>query len=172
MKNTELKVYVGTYGKYNNGNLGGAWLSLTDYIDYDDFIEACAELHEDEEDPEFMFQDFEADTSLFESFGLISEGYISEDLWDVLEELEDSGQDIEVYEAAAKCNSFDSLGELISWADDNYYGEYDSPADLAQEYAEQLGDIPKHLHYYIDWEAYGRDIAMYFCEFNGYYFRA
>lgn len=25
------KVYVGTYGKYNNGSLSGAWLDLSDY---------------------------------------------------------------------------------------------------------------------------------------------
>ena len=25
---SEAKVYVGTYGKYNNGSLSGAWLDL------------------------------------------------------------------------------------------------------------------------------------------------
>ena len=28
---SEARVYVGTYGKYNNGSLFGAWLDLSDY---------------------------------------------------------------------------------------------------------------------------------------------
>ena len=30
---SEVKVYVGTYAKYNNGSLSGAWLDLSDYSD-------------------------------------------------------------------------------------------------------------------------------------------
>ena len=56
---SEARVYVGTYGKYNNGSLFGAWLNLSDYLDKEDFYEACRELHKDEEDAEFMFQDWE-----------------------------------------------------------------------------------------------------------------
>ena len=32
------KVYVGTYGKYNNDSLKGEWFDLEDYSDYDEFI--------------------------------------------------------------------------------------------------------------------------------------
>ena len=56
---SEAKVYVGTYGKYNNGSLSGAWLDLSDYSDKEEFYEACRELHKDEEDAEYMFQDWE-----------------------------------------------------------------------------------------------------------------
>lgn len=56
---TESRLYVGTYAKYNNGDLTGEWLDLADYDDKDEFLEACAELHADESDPEFMFQDCE-----------------------------------------------------------------------------------------------------------------
>ena len=45
---SEARVYVGTYGKYNNGSLFGAWLDLSDYSDKEDFYEACRELHKDE----------------------------------------------------------------------------------------------------------------------------
>ncbi|MEQ3054471.1 antirestriction protein ArdA, partial [Bacteroides finegoldii] len=47
---SEAKVYVGTYAKYNNGSLSGAWLDLSDYSDKEEFYEACRELHKDEED--------------------------------------------------------------------------------------------------------------------------
>lgn len=56
---SEARVYVGTYAKYNNGSLFGKWLDLSDYSDKEEFIEACWELHKDEEDPELMFQDYE-----------------------------------------------------------------------------------------------------------------
>ena len=56
---SDPRVYVGTYGKYNNGSIKGAWLNLADYADKDAFYAACAELHKDESDPEFMFQDHE-----------------------------------------------------------------------------------------------------------------
>ena len=42
---SEAKVYVGTYVKYNNGSLSGAWLDLSDYSDKEEFYEACRELH-------------------------------------------------------------------------------------------------------------------------------
>lgn len=50
---------IGTYAKYNNGSIFGKWFDLSDFTDKDDFMTACAELHKDEEDPEFMFQDWE-----------------------------------------------------------------------------------------------------------------
>src|SRR5262245_10389407 len=53
------RIYVGTYAKYNAGSIKGAWLDLEDYSDRDAFLEACRELHKDEQDPEFMFQGFE-----------------------------------------------------------------------------------------------------------------
>lgn len=52
-------VYVGTYGKYNNGSLKGGWLNLADYPKYEDFLKACKALHKGEHDPEFMIQDTE-----------------------------------------------------------------------------------------------------------------
>ena len=69
-------VYVGTYAKYNNGSLSGAWLNLSDYSDKEEFYEACRELHKDEEDAEYMFQDWENVPE-----GLIDESWISEDVY-------------------------------------------------------------------------------------------
>lgn len=53
------KIYVGTYAKYNSGSIAGAWLTLSDYANKDEFLAACRKLHKDEADPEFMFQDAE-----------------------------------------------------------------------------------------------------------------
>ena len=55
----ELRVYVGTFGKYNKGSLAGKWLNIKEYKSVDDFYKACEQLHSNEYDPEFMFQDWE-----------------------------------------------------------------------------------------------------------------
>ncbi len=88
---SEAKVYVGTYGKYNNGSLSGAWLDLSDYSDKEEFYEACRELHKDEEDAEYMFQDWENVPE-----GLIGESWISENFFslrDAVEDLSDTEQE-------------------------------------------------------------------------------
>ena len=78
-----MSIYVGTYHKYNCGSIAGKWLDLSDYDSKDEFYEACKELHSDESDPEFMFQDYE---NIPESW--VNESWISEKVWDFLE-LED-----------------------------------------------------------------------------------
>ena len=44
---TDPKIYVGTYAKYNAGDLSGDWLSLRDFETFEDLIEACMALHSD-----------------------------------------------------------------------------------------------------------------------------
>lgn len=52
-----LKIYVGTYYKYNNGDVSGKWISLpTDEETLRNELRAVAG---NEKDPEFMIQDFE-----------------------------------------------------------------------------------------------------------------
>ena len=83
---SEARVYVGTYGKYNNGSLFGAWLDLSDYSDKEDFYEACRELHKDEEDAEYMFQDWENVPE-----NLIGESWISENFFTLRDAVEPCG---------------------------------------------------------------------------------
>lgn len=54
---SEARVYVGIYGKYNNGSLFGAWLDLSDYSDKEDFYEASREFRNDEEDADDLVRD-------------------------------------------------------------------------------------------------------------------
>ena len=74
---TRPAVYVGTYGKYNDGSIQGKWMYLDDYVSYDDFIKDALELHKDEEDPELMFQDFEGFPKRYHG-----ESSLDKDLWD------------------------------------------------------------------------------------------
>lgn len=53
------RVYVGTFAKYNNGNLFGKWVNISNCKDYNEFIKICRDVHKDEAEPEFMIQDTE-----------------------------------------------------------------------------------------------------------------
>ena len=80
-----VAVYVGTYGKYNDGSIEGKWMYPADYDTLDDFIDACMELHSDEKDPELMFQDAE---NLPDS--LYSESDFSEEAFDFAKWIDDN----------------------------------------------------------------------------------
>jgi len=151
---TTPRVYVGTYAKYNAGSIAGAWLDLEDYADKEAFLEACSELHKDEEDPELMFQDFEGFPRSY-----YSESSISEDLWDWLDLDEDDRELLAVYQEHV--NQEGGIDE----ARDAFQGKADTKAEWAEQFIEDCGmlqDVPDTLARYFDYEAYARD-----CELGG-----
>jgi antirestriction protein len=156
-------VYVGTYSKYNNGSIGGAWVDLTKFSNEEEFLDHCKVLHKDEEDPELMYQDFEEFPKRY-----YSESYINSDLWEWLA-LDDNEKNI--LEAYLECFGYDGT---VEDAMDAYQGQYDSDIDFTMELLESCGDIPKELPSYvhIDWEGTARDIMMDYSSHNGFYFRA
>jgi antirestriction protein len=156
-------VYVGTYQKYNNGSIGGAWVDLTKFSNEEEFLDHCKALHKDEEDPELMYQDFEEFPKRY-----YSESYINSDLWEWLA-LDNNEKDI--LEAYLECFGYDGT---IEDAMDAYQGQYDSDIDFTMELLESCGDIPKDLPSYvhIDWEGTARDIMMDYSSANSFYFRA
>ena len=122
---SEARVYVGTYGKYNNGSLFGAWLDLSDYSDKEDFYEACRELHKDEEDAEYMFQDWENVPE-----NLIGESWISENFFtlrDAVEKLGDTEQEAFFVWCNYKSHdlSEEDADDLVRDFQDEYQGQYD-----------------------------------------------
>ena len=159
-----MRIYVGTYAKYNDGNLFGKWLDLEDYADRDDFYEACAELHADEKDPEFMFQDWEGILS-----NMISESHVSPECWSLLDAYEKYDEDA----VNAYCDCFGEWNERDF--NECYRGKYDSWEHMAEELLEETGElnlIPENLRYYFDYEKYANDLRISgdFTEQDGYYF--
>ena len=141
-----IQLYVGTYSKYNSGSIAGKWLDLEDYVDSEDFYTACKELHKNESDPEFMFQDYEGFPSfLYSECGNVDAIYEFIDLEDHEREI------IELYD--------DTITDLQSVID-NYMGSYDSYADYAYEYIEMTGEtIPAWLESHVDYESLGKDLT-------------
>lgn len=157
-----MRIYVGTYAKYNDGNLFGKWLYLEDYSDKDEFLKACRELHADEENPELMFQDWENIPS-----DMIGESWISPEIWELMDAFDNYDED--AVRAYLKC--FGSWDERDF--QDRYLGQYDSWRDFAEELVDGMGyldEIPEHLRDYFDYGAYARDLKYDFCEEDGYYF--
>lgn len=139
-------VYVGTYKKYNEGSLFGKWLDMSDYDSYEDFIAACKELHKDEVEPEFLFQDFEFDSKvrpLLEQ--LVTESHVDPRAWDVFDL--DSEDLIYVSATWEYYNDDLSVEEALKVGKESYIGKYDSePKDYAYEYLEEtLRCIPNSV---------------------------
>jgi len=157
------RLYVGTYAKYNNGSIAGAWVDLDKFKDKEAFIEHCQKLHADEDDAEFMFQDFEGFPKRF-----YSESGIDDELFDFLALDEDEKLLLEAYIEA----SGDVLA-TIDDANDAYQGQYNNDIDFVSELLESCGDIPENMPNYIviDWEMTARNIMFDYVEANGYYFR-
>jgi len=155
---TEPAIYVGTYGKYNSGSIEGKWLKLNDYEDIESFYKACHELHKNEYDPEFMFQDWE-----YIPGSMIGESWLSNEFYDFLEAVNDSHIDYEVFLSA--------IEHGIDWErlEDKYMGEYDNDEDFTIAMLDEP-EITHFAHYYIDWERCARDYMMDFSEINGHYF--
>ncbi len=157
------KLYVGTYQKYNAGSIQGAWLSLSDYDNAEQFYKACAELHKDEDDCELMFQDFEGFPE-----DMYSESGGVEELYELIDFINNSHLDAEIVLAAISIGI--SLDDDI---EDAYAGSYDSDQDFAVQLAEETGfEEPTAWPYTcIDWKYAAREIMYDYSEENGHYFR-
>lgn len=99
---TAMKLYVGTYAKYNNGDLSGAWLDLDRFANAEEFEAACKRIHRDERDPELMFQDVETDPGCDWQEGLYCESSIPRDYWTLRAEFAAKENDAEPKGAAAQ----------------------------------------------------------------------
>ena len=162
-----MKIYVGTYHKYNCGSIEGAWLDLDDYADANEFYQACEELHSDEEDAELMFQDWEDIPER-----LAGECMNVRELYEYREMLE-RVSDAEAFEVfvghygSADVEAFDQA----------FMGEWDSEEAYAENLMEECySDVLKamgSLSYYFDYGAFARDLFMgdYYYD-SGYVFRS
>ena len=138
------KIYVTTFSKYNSGSAQGSYIDPEDYYDRDDFLEACKELHKDEESPEFMFTDFP------EIGGLITESSIDSKLWDILELSPHEREIVAVY-----CSVYSIKEKSIERILGSFEGTFDSHTDFAEEhhYTHNLDQVraAEALGLVIDW---------------------
>ena len=155
------RIYVGTYAKYNAGSIAGAWLDLEKYADASEFYKACAELHKDEDDPEFMMQDFEGFPKAF-----YDECNVPDELFEWLALDEDDRELLEAFQS----NFYET--RTIDEARECFFGQFDSDLDFAYNYIAETGfEIPPYIEPYFDYEAFARELMHDYWEADGYYFR-
>lgn len=154
-------VYVGTYKKYNEGSLAGAWMELADYESKDEFMEACEELHSDEEEPEFMYQDYGSIPD-----GMINESYINPLLFGIIQSAKNMDDtEIEAFFTfldmeLGDYSDYEDGEDLIEFFKSRYVGQFDSEEEFATYVAEEKwhDELQTEFGLYFDYEAYARSL--------------
>lgn len=118
-----MKLYVGTYAKYNRGSIAGKWLDLDKFKNGEEFLAACRKLHKDERDPELMFQDVETDPGADWQEGLYSESSIPWDYWKLKAEAEaeaarDADKPSAKAEKAEQARLLERFMAVTGWGED------------------------------------------------------
>lgn len=166
------KVYVGTYAKYNNNSIKGEWVGLSNFSSIEEFYEFCSELHSDEMNPEFMFQDWENIPS-----ELISENSLSENIFSIIEKISDL--DYKTLEAFSAWISIgnqdiasDDIDSLFEGFEKDYQGYYNTEEDFSYQIIDECYDLSDFVKSYFDYESFAIDLFMgdYTYE-NGHVFR-
>lgn len=166
----ELKGFITNLGKYNEGELIGEWITFPiDEEELSEVLEKIGCYYEDEEGnphneeyEEYFFTDWDCDFEC--EFGEYED---IEFLNEVAKELECWDEDT----FAAACEIW-GFGEVISNSSDDYnlYSDINNDYDLGYYWIVESGcyDLKSmgNLANYIDYEAFGRDVAI---ESNGGY---
>lgn len=165
-----FEAYITNLGKYNEGELIGEWVKFpTSQEELQKVFERIGIGSKDEfgnSYEEWFISDYDCyvdglSSVLGEYSNLNELNYLASKL----EELSDSEYDH--FQAAMQISDYtDSIQDLINLTGNldiyEVYEEINSYDDLGRYYIEELDamSIPEHLRNYIDYEAYGRDIAL------------
>ena len=167
-----FKAYITNLGKYNEGELVGEWVKFpTTSEELQEVFERIGIGSKDEFGntyEEWFITDYDCYvTELKEGFHFGEYESLDElnYLASKIEELEP--HEYEQFQAAMQASDYTgSIKDVINLIDnlDKYdvYPGVDDEANLGRYYIEELGamEVPEHLADYIDYEAYGRDMAI------------
>ncbi len=70
--------------------------------------------------------------------GLLSECHISKDIYEIIEQINDSGHDLEVYEACLDCLGKIEFQSLYEYVNNFYYGEFGSDEDFDNGFTKMI----------------------------------
>lgn len=157
----KARVYVGTYKEYNNGSLFGEWMNLADYKSKEEFLDACKDLHSDEDEPEFMYQDY---GNIPE--GMINESYIDPRIFGIIQSAKEMSEtELEAFFVFLDMNfvdySYIKDGEdLVELFRDKYIGQFDSEEAFATYMAQEKWpeEFQTEFGQYFNYEAYARTL--------------
>ncbi len=146
-----MRIYIANLGKYNEGELVGAW--FTPPVDFEEVKERIG-LNDEHE--EYAIHDYELPFEIDEYTPIEEVNRLCEMVEDLPEYIQEELSELQSY--------FGSIEELCEHEDDIIcHSGCDDMADVARCYLEesgQLGELPAHLQNYIDYAAYGRDMEL------------
>ena len=167
-----MNIYVGTYAKYNNGSIYGEWVDITKYNTIESFYEKCENIHKDELDPEYMFQDYE-----YIPKNLVSESWISKAVFQIIKLVKDKDERIaflEYIDNKGYNYESDDIDEAYNNFKESFVGKYSNMQDyFDEELDERLNNEleDNDLRYYINYKQYYENNKQdYFYTSNGYLF--
>ncbi|MBO1126584.1 antirestriction protein ArdA [Enterococcus faecalis] len=153
MSSDDIKVYITNFGKYNEGELIGAWF----YFPIDE-EEVAEKIGLNAEYEEFAIHDYEAPFPIdeYESIDRLNH------LYELIQEIEGTPVYDELYEILGYW--FKDIEELLEHADEIIcYSDCESMRDVAEYYIEETGilnALPENMRYYFDYAALGRDMEI------------
>lgn len=152
----EMRVYIANLGKYNEGELMGAW--FTPPISYEEVKEQIG-LNEQYE--EYAIHDYELPFEITEYCSIEEVNRLCE----LVEEI-DSPEVKDNLQTVIDHFGFSGIGDLVEHLDDITVYGCASLEDLVLEFLDEgmFGEIPERLANYINYEAIARDL-----EVEGYY---
>ena len=180
MKNAIVKGYITNLGKYNEGVLAYKLISfpISDG-ELDEALKSIGCKYVDEKGvvhndfyEEFFFSDWECEIPFdFGEFPNISE---INDIAERVEALPEHEQEVLGVILEEHTSNIDEALRIVE--NDSYitWWDCDCMADVAERMAAEFGDlndVPERLQYYIDYEKWGRDLAIEgtFLEGNGFF---
>ena len=149
----EAAVYCGTYEKYNNGSIAGEWIKFSDYSDAEEFFKALKDLHDDETDPEFMFQDSEyLPDSLYSESLSPSDVEAIYDYLEVAEKIADYSDSDWMQKHNEYCSENNIDDEIYDF-DEDFFNTFFEDDPMAAARATAFGDV-YWSHNYIKFDGY------------------
>ena len=167
--NAIIKGYITNLGRYNEGILSYKLISFP--ISEEELNEAFAAIgckYVDENGKEhnlyyeeYFFSDWECEIP----FGFGEYESISDvnDIAERVEALTEYEQEVLSVIIKEHTSDVDEALRIVEKNDYITWWDCDCMADVAERMAAELGDlnnVPEHLQYYIDYEAWGRDLAI------------
>lgn len=166
----EPRVYVTTYAKYKQGKTTGEWLEIINYSTYEAFIQACRDLHSDEENPEFMFlhrNDI--------PYNLCNESKIFREYFEIkqfVQTLDES--DAEAFKLWFDYYEIDprrcATETIFHYFQNTYMGRFVED-EFFKYFLNNFYNIPEDLRLFVNHDFYKKKINEEFLEMDGYYFR-
>lgn len=146
----DMQIYIANLGKYNEGELVGAWFTLPV-----DFEEVSERIGLNSEYEEYAIHDYELPFEIDEYTPLEEINRLCEMVEELPEYIQNELKELQSYYGGIE-DLYDHADEIICHSD------CDDMTDIAYYFITEtgvLGEIPDYLQNYIDYEAFGRDLS-------------